>query len=404
MLSAARRTTFVLACLLAVPAAAEWQEIDASDPFFDHNGKYRTPACSGAPLPGGLSPPATDADFKFFLRPGNDDKLTIFWDGGGSCWDANTCLGTAVAGAPLYTLRIDETTASLATLDGLGDFANPENPVSDATIVYIPYCTGDLHTGASDTEYTWFPSAGPSLTRTIHHRGADNTAAVIDYLTDYYQARGKPPKTAFLAGSSAGGYGVLYHYPEVRSLLPWHTKVRVLVDSANGIITERFKNLAIDPSGNWNTWANLAPALQPAFGGSADTVFVNTVRTVAAIDPLARIGQYATAFDAVQIAFYNIARHNDNPALWDDPLQLFIAGLDWSLRARLNMAANSLTSWNYRHYLGAGFDHSIVPTDEVYLETSAGGVAFIDWLDDMLNRTFAWGSDWRNVSCTSDCT
>jgi hypothetical protein len=180
--------------------------------------------------------------------------------------------------------------------------------------------------------------------------------------------------------------------------------VRVLVDSANGIITERFKNLAIDPSGNWNTWANLAPALQPAFGGSADTVFVNTVRTVAAIDPLARIGQYATAFDAVQIAFYNIARHNDNPALWDDPLQLFIAGLDWSLRARLNMAANSLTSWNYRHYLGAGFDHSIVPTEEVYLETSAGGVAFIDWLDDMLNRTFAWGSDWRNVSCTSDCT
>jgi hypothetical protein len=32
-----------------------------------------------------------------------------------------------------------------------------------------------------------------------------------------------------------------------------------------------------------------------------------------------------------------------------------------------------------------------------------GEKRLIDWLDDMINRRFVFGSDWRSVTCAPDC-
>lgn len=403
---AARHAYGVLVLLcgagLASTAMAQWQEIDASAPFVDRDGNSRWPSCAGAPLPGGTG--IADTDFSFFVRPGNPKKLAIFWDGGGACWDPNTCVGTALAGSPIYGTTVDETAVSLAGLDGLGDFANPENPIADYTQVFIPYCTGDLHTGARDTLYQYQPPAGPTVPWTIHHRGADNVAAVLDWLVTHYETDiGYAPSKVFLIGASAGGYGVLYHYPWVADLLPASTTTRVLVDAANGVINQDFYDRALSEDGAWGVREYLAPELEAAFNSGPDQVVIRIFRSLGAAYPRTRFGQYTTAFDATQIGFYNIARHVDNPALWLDPAQLAVAALDWTLRARLAMLSTAITTWNYRYYLARGTDHTIVPEDKYYLETSGGGVAFVDWVDDMLNRTFAWGSDWRNVSCAPSC-
>ncbi len=126
-------TKLISACLLAsVIAVAEmptahadtsWERIDVPSHFQDRQGKDRYPSCSGGPVltetPFGVVPLPASTDYAFFVRPGNPSKLTIFWDGGGACWDANTCVGSAHAGSTIYNQTVDETVEALNLADGL---------------------------------------------------------------------------------------------------------------------------------------------------------------------------------------------------------------------------------------------------------------------------------------------
>jgi hypothetical protein len=67
------------------------------------------------------------------------------------------------------------------------------------------------------------------------------------------------------------------------------------------------------------------------------------------------------------------------------------------------MILTALQNWNYRFYLAKGTDHTVIASDKFYTENSARGVPLVDWLDDMINRTWPFGSDWRNVGCTPNC-
>ncbi len=409
--SAGILSMFVLA-VLAVPAEARadsgWVRIDASAPFIDRDGTLRRPSCSGGPklvqTPAGVVPVPAEKEFAFFFRAGNPSRLAIFWDGGGSCWDATTCVGSALLGIPTYSLEADETVAELESTGGLGDFDNPENPIASYTQVFIPYCTADLHTGAADTLYQYELPDGTVVPWLIHHRGFDNVAAVLRWLDAYYRNEiGRPPSRAFFAGASAGGYGVLYGFPAASDLLPWYARTRVLVDAANGVINQDFYDRALTPGGVWGVWDNLAPELGAAFASGPDELLIRIFRSLGGNYPNARFGQYTTAFDETQIFFYNVARNLDSVEKWFDPFELAAAGFEWTLRARTYMILTALQTWNYRFYLARGTDHTIVADDKFYLEDSAGGVAFVDWLDDMINRFWPWGSDWRNLSCAPNC-
>ena len=391
----------VMAVSVVNAGETTWKRIEAPEYFVDDHGVERYPSCSGGPdmveTPLGDVPKIADKKYAFLVRPGVPSKLAIVWDGGGACWDFNTCIGTALADAPIYSLTVDETVDDLNMARGLGDLSNPENPIADYTLVVIPYCTGDLHFGDSITEY----ALGP-VTWTIHHRGADNVAAVLAWLKDYYDGR-RPPVDVFLAGGSAGGYGVLYHYPAVAAWLPWYSRVAVLVDAANGVINQDFYNRALTPSGVWRVWDNLSPVLANAFASGPDELIIELFKSLGANYPGARFGQYTTAYDATQIGYFNIARNLNSPDLWLNPGELAAAAFEWTIRARTYMILTAFQTWNYRHYVGKGTDHTIVVSDKFYLEDTARGVAFVNWLDDMINRFWLWGSAWRNVRCTPEC-
>lgn len=400
----------VLAIFFARGASAEdgWIEIDASAPFTDANGVPRAPSCSGGPTlvvtAEGLQAAPADTSYSFFFRPGDPDKLAIFWDGGGACWDPNTCIGSALLGDPIYAQTVDETAAELNAAPGLADFMNPANPIRDYTQVFIPYCTADLHAGAKDNWYVFRAPDGSEIPWLIHHRGYDNVVAVMTWLADHYEDNvGRPPSDVFLSGASAGGYGVLYAYPTVAGLLPHRTRTRVLVDAANGVINQDFYDRALTPGGAWGVWENLAPELVGAFSSGPDELAIEIFKALGWSHPRTRFGQYTTAFDSVQIAFYNIARHVDSPELWTDPFQLVVAGIDWTIRARTYMLLSALQTWNFRFYLAQGIDHTIVADNKYYTERSAQGIYFSDWVDDMINRRWLWGSVWRNLSCSPNC-
>lgn len=382
----------VLLLLASVAASAEagWQQVQPASSFIDRKGIPRQTGCSNAPG-------APSADFSFFYREGDPRRLVIGFDGGGACWDSLTCLGSVLSGDPLYQTFVDETPALLDGLGGLFDRDNPENPLADTLQVVIPYCTGDLHMGSNDQEYTL-----GALTHVIRHRGYDNVIAVLEWIAAYFGNRA-PPREVFVTGGSAGGYGAYFAYPEIHSLLSRARRKQAFSDSAVGIINQDFYNRALSPGGVWRIWTNMPPELAGAFAAGPDRLPVAINQSLGWSFPGTRFGQYTHAFDGVQIFYLNVARNLDAPDRWTDPRQLFLTSLEWTARARVSMAASALTTLNYRYYIGAGLAHAVIADDQVYLEDSAGGLRLIDWLDDMINRRSAVGGDWRNASCAPNC-
>ncbi|KFA90431.1 pectin acetylesterase-family hydrolase [Archangium violaceum] len=149
------------------------------------------------------------------------DRVLIFLAGGGACWEAAACaLGTAT--------HINDTMgegpvlaeAKASSLAVFFDREDTSNPFRDASFVYIPYCTGDLHAGTRVHTYDWF---GP---RKIEHVGARNMDAYLRRLRPtFHEAR-----RVWLSGVSAGGYGATLHWWRVQKALPW-ARVDVLNDS-----------------------------------------------------------------------------------------------------------------------------------------------------------------------------
>ncbi|MBA3547544.1 MAG: hypothetical protein H0T76_13755, partial [Nannocystis sp.] len=79
------------------------------------------------------------------VRYGSSDKLAIFFEGGGACFNSATCLlndgfsnfGSFQFGA--WKLGIG--------VGGIFNHKNADNPVADWNFIYVPYCTGDVHAG-----------------------------------------------------------------------------------------------------------------------------------------------------------------------------------------------------------------------------------------------------------------
>lgn len=82
---------------------------------------------------------------------------------------------------------------------GVFAFNDERNPFADHSVVYVPYCTGDVHLGNATTEYT------PDLT--IQHKGAVNGVAALDHLAATF-----PDTTdVVVMGESAGSVAAPFY-------------------------------------------------------------------------------------------------------------------------------------------------------------------------------------------------
>ena len=119
-------------------------------------------------VPGGDCQCSDGSEFSFWVREANPEKVVLFLQGGGACFSAETC-------APerdLYHTHVDRRPEPAE--GGIFDFADERNPFADYSVVYVPYCTGDVHLGDTTTEYA------PGLT--VHHKGYVNGTAALDHL------------------------------------------------------------------------------------------------------------------------------------------------------------------------------------------------------------------------------
>ncbi|MGB2756700.1 MAG: pectin acetylesterase-family hydrolase, partial [Acidimicrobiia bacterium] len=90
--------------------------------------------------------------YEFYVREANPKKVLFFLQGGGACFDAVSC----APGSTRFTTSIGAPAKALASTgkgEGIFDLANDENPFKDYSIVYAPYCTGDVHLGTKTNDY-----------------------------------------------------------------------------------------------------------------------------------------------------------------------------------------------------------------------------------------------------------
>ena len=154
-----RRRLLLLAALAATATACGGDDGDGED-------LVATTATAGERgweqvVPGGDCQCSDGSEFSFWVREANPKKVVVYLQGGGACWSAKTC----APGGDLYDTSIGSDDAPTGQ-GGIFDFADKRNPFADYSVVYVPYCTGDVHIGNATTEYA------PGLT--VHHKGYVN--------------------------------------------------------------------------------------------------------------------------------------------------------------------------------------------------------------------------------------
>ena len=123
---------------------------------------------------------------------GTSPNLVIYMEGGGACFNAGTCMA-------------NPSNVSLMNPGSSGIFADdPENPVADWNMVYIPYCTGDVFSGTR--RHVDVPG-GPADQQFV---GYTNMTLMLQRIVPTFA----DAKKVLLTGVSAGGFGSFYNYDQ----------------------------------------------------------------------------------------------------------------------------------------------------------------------------------------------
>jgi len=229
---------------------------------------------------------------------GSSSRLVVYLEGGGACWNSFTCSnGFAVfvdTGLPQSVIR---QITSLAI--GIFDRDAVANPFADDSFAYVPYCTGDVHSGAR-AETPWG----------VRHVGSTNLAVMLPRILATW-----PDATeVVLAGASAGGYGVVYNAERLRALLPLSTTLSLVIDS--GIPLPPFPGAAVYAAEQVAAW-------QPTLCDGCDTVDEMFDHVVSAL-PDARIGLIQSNADSTLRQFYSPDGNRLPVATWKAAVDAFV--------------------------------------------------------------------------------
>lgn len=184
------------------------------------------PASSGASCGNGTP-------YRFFVnRTFLTSKTVVMYEGGGACWTQGACKGESGMlgasnpnGVPSNYMT---STSGMAALGLITPFTARIHPLTSVqtqgwNIVYVPYCTGDVHTGNKVNVYD---DAQPDAPTTYYHRGIVNGNALANWLA----ANLSRPSKLLVTGFSAGGAGATANYDVLRRALR-PTKSSLLADS-----------------------------------------------------------------------------------------------------------------------------------------------------------------------------
>lgn len=219
--------------------------------------------------------------YRFFVnRTPFSHNMVVVYEGGGACWDQQACLGVGSLSAsnpdgipPDYMQHLD-TTAARGLVTAFSSRLDPFQaaPTQSWNIVYMPYCTGDVHTGSAIKVYA---DSDPAHPRVEYHQGQANIRGAAAWL----RASLGRPNQLLLTGFSAGGVGATATYPLMRDALAPTAKSQLLADSGPLYPAQRGGSSAQYPSLPMHTTIRDAWGLDTAGG------LITTFAGLAGFDP-----------------------------------------------------------------------------------------------------------------------
>ncbi len=319
--------------------------------------------------PGGETICSDGSPYKFFVRPGDPEKVMFYLEGGGACWAGSNC-DTDIQ--PSYQVNLSRTDPARA--HGIFAFDQAANPFVDYTIVMAPYCSGDVHLGDVDQTYQ-MPAFDEHAAHefTIRHRGWANGKAALDWTYGSVFA----PKTIFVTGSSAGSIPSPFYAVKLAEHYPQAAVVQ-LGDASGGY--RGFANF--NPYESWRTDSIIAELDYTANIPGPEFSFHQLYMAAADANPNIQLASFDTVEDSVQKQFLALG---GSPAEFLQPL------------LETNLAEISARVPDFRYFVAGGDVHTILLRPEAYTY-KADGVAFIDWLTSL-----AAGETVANVKC-AECS
>lgn len=327
-----------------------------SDPAFaeaaDNPGTW-----TWVPVEGARCRDDSETGFLIRLQPGAT-RLAIFLDGGGACFNPFTCPGNPAS------FGEDDARDAAGRLDrGIFDASDPDNPVADWNMAFVPYCTGDVFGGSREDAVV------PGVADLQQFVGFDNMTSFADLL-----ARQLTDTTeVLLTGSSAGGFGATLNFDQVaRRFSP--VPVHLLNDSGQPL---RNGGLSLAPCLT-EQWFSLWDVQTPAGCldcGADGAGLLGVARYIAQTHPESKLALASYLEDAVIRGFLLFGRNMCRPT---GPQPVPAA----DFRADVLDLRTELPSWGTFFLDGPG--HTFLGGDLGYQVLEVEGRNLADYLEAFL--------------------
>jgi hypothetical protein len=309
------------------------------------------------------------SEFAIFVRKGISKNLLIYFSGGGACWDSATCSKPITLWSAFDSDSKDLKSFYFPSLvkfypkamGGIGDNGDSKNAFRDWSVVFIPYCTGDLHIGNATKSYTF-----NNKKFEIHYSGRNNSTAALAWVFSNFEETDK----ILVAGESAGAFGSAFYAPYVAD----HYSDKQIYELSDG---------ALLTSNRWNE--------------ILDTVWQSESASFLGF----QIGKdvFEDALIHRNDSVKRRIKYLHSNTLYDDVLTRFGAALnhtptntnqfidEWSGNTRESMIRLSKADINYNYFMtDCGYDperhttqHTLT-TRDFYHDCRADGVSYAEWL------------------------
>ena len=305
------------------------------------------------------------SEFNYWVREGDPEKVVFFLAGGGACFSAETC-GPA---DPTFTRNLAGGPGSSEDPpvgEGIFDFDREDNPFRDHSVVYVPYCTGDLHLGNATHDY------GDGVV--VHHNGLANAGTALAATAAMFP----DAEQVVVAGASAGSAGAPMYGGLAQDVLP-DADVTILADGSGAFPPDEGITTAIGAL--WGSHTNLPPwpetEGEPAAAWNLPGLFVQTLRHA----PDVTAATINSAYDETQSEFVKLI------GLDDDLLTLIDANAEY-----VESRGVELHTW-----VNAGTMHTVLMRPELYT-LEVDDTSLLDWVTGLVA-----GEDVEDVQC-EECT
>ncbi len=285
----------------------------------------------------------------------NATNLMIYLEGGGACFNGATCASNQdsygkaqfdTGDAPRLNRGIFQTDSA--------------NPVGDWNAVYVPYCTGDVHSGSA-------PNATvPGVAGTQQFVGHANVERALALLE---AGLGDDPDKVLLAGVSAGGFGTLLNFPSVADAFSG-SQAYLLNDS--GPIFFQDNVFSPELGGSFAALYNLPGTLPEAAELYQPDGLQNIYAYLDRTYPDATFGLASYLEDSTIRFFFGFGQPGDPDTN--------ISGAAFASGLR-DIRTKVPDGWGT--YFASGSGHVFVTNSEFYQTT--GGVSVASWLTDILD-------------------